>query len=529
LIHQGQKHHWRIPILPEDWEASHHTGSNRSFKLTQSWLQECTHEHPSCKSTGSPLPSRVVLITGPQKARIYQSRGEIENYACLSHCWGKIKIIQTTLSTLKGYEEELPWEDLSLTFQEAISVAFRLGYKYIWIDSLCIVQDDKKDWRHEGSRMSQIYAGAHLTIAATASSDGSGGCFRRYKTHSLTQISYPAADGSELKLGIRLGVEDTRWHYSRLPLFGRAWAFQELLLSNRVLHCLEKELLWECRTKTTFQLFTHESSIRRLSHTHSPSSLTEILSKNETEIANRWSSIVRLYSGHQLTNEEDIFPALQGISKHMSEHINSPYIAGLWEINIIQGLLWYAQSPVRPQKWRAPSWSWASMACAVTWDRTAWSPRGFTPFASHVTSQIKPVDLDEFGQLESGMITLRGRCFRNREEGVFCTDGVRRTGNIAYNKRPSWMNHIYDYFQDCNRFDGIRPHSEPLIPGQRAKTVLMGTCRSTYHFLILRPVPMLYGTYERFAYMKLRRDPNFPGNLPGVFYFVGREEIIHII
>ncbi|PZC95435.1 hypothetical protein A1F95_05969, partial [Pyrenophora tritici-repentis] len=89
------------------------------------------------------------------------------------------------------------------------------------------------------------------------------------------------------------------------------------------------------------------------------------------------------------------------------------------------------------------------------------------------------------------------------EEGVFCTTLNKQTGNATYPNRSGWMKYAGRFAQDCEDFDGMRPHSSPLVPGQRAKTVLMGELDLTFQFLILRPVPDAQNTYERFAYMDL--------------------------
>lgn len=67
----------------------------------------------------------------------------------------------------------IPWAELPNTFQDAITVTRMLGLKYIWIDSLCIVQDDAQDWEREAAKMAIIFEAAYVTIAATAASNGS--------------------------------------------------------------------------------------------------------------------------------------------------------------------------------------------------------------------------------------------------------------------------------------------------------------------------------------------------------------------
>jgi hypothetical protein len=99
-------------------------------------------------------------------------------YASLSHCWGKIKIITLTEGNLREFlEAEIALSRLSQTFCDAISVAKSLNVRYLWIDSLCIIQDSVADWNVESRTMLQVYQNAYCNIAATHAKNGSGGLF----------------------------------------------------------------------------------------------------------------------------------------------------------------------------------------------------------------------------------------------------------------------------------------------------------------------------------------------------------------
>jgi hypothetical protein len=110
-------------------------------------------------------------------------------YASLSHCWGKLKIITLTTSNLAGFQHEIPLKELPKTFQEAIYVTRYLGLQYIWIDSLCILQDSSEDWAKESVQMADVYGAAEINIAATGAADGSGGCFFERSDSWRTQVS----------------------------------------------------------------------------------------------------------------------------------------------------------------------------------------------------------------------------------------------------------------------------------------------------------------------------------------------------
>ena len=115
-----------------------HTGSSAAVKKVQTWYSECLPSHTECLlNSVSPLPTRIIHIQGPDKARLHISGTEHAEYACLSHCWGGQSVIQTTTRNLEQYTAEIPWEELPRTFRDAIIFAYSIGFKYLWIDSLC--------------------------------------------------------------------------------------------------------------------------------------------------------------------------------------------------------------------------------------------------------------------------------------------------------------------------------------------------------------------------------------------------------
>ncbi|KAH6639048.1 heterokaryon incompatibility protein-domain-containing protein [Boeremia exigua] len=165
---------------------------------------------------------------------------ELELYSLQPHC------------TKRG----IRWDDLPKTFQDAIRMTSLLDIDFIWIDSLCIIQNDKDDWATESAKMADIYEYASLTLSATASAGDSYGCFSAsFSTSRSLPISLPEDVGT-CELAVRKPI--THWNtigqsemHARFPLMSRGWAFQERLLSRRVLHFSEEELVWECRELTT--------------------------------------------------------------------------------------------------------------------------------------------------------------------------------------------------------------------------------------------------------------------------------------
>ena len=128
------------------------TSFSVSLSLASSWIAECTNHHGTCRSNAeaSTLPTRVLDVRN-SKVKLHLSKGEQAQYICLSHCWGQSQPLRNTKATLSSLTQGIAWNSLSQTFQDAIVVTRTLGICYLWIDSLCIVQDDNEDWEKEAS------------------------------------------------------------------------------------------------------------------------------------------------------------------------------------------------------------------------------------------------------------------------------------------------------------------------------------------------------------------------------------------
>lgn len=155
------------------------TSSEGSFEKLQEWITDCQTLHRECPALKPvPLPTRVLDVDPADDGvdcRLVKTAGKIGIYLTLSHCWGTTRMITTTLSTFASREAAIVWNELSQTFKDAISITRKLGFRYLWIDSLCIIQDDSSDWVIESSRVCDIYEKSFLTISAAHGRDGHAG------------------------------------------------------------------------------------------------------------------------------------------------------------------------------------------------------------------------------------------------------------------------------------------------------------------------------------------------------------------
>lgn len=178
-------------------------------RIIKAWLDECCSNHDACihgKLDETRFPTRILdLRSQPERGcsivlvdSISLNR-QTSCYATLSHCWGTAEVIRTTRSTLARRQLCIQWSELPRTFQDAITIVRALGVGFLWIDSLCIVQDDELDWKRESARMASVYSNSFINIAATGASDSSGGCFWprsiKHVSQSLCTTSFAISTG----------------------------------------------------------------------------------------------------------------------------------------------------------------------------------------------------------------------------------------------------------------------------------------------------------------------------------------------
>lgn len=170
------------------------TESDESWAVAREWIKNCLDSHEVCNSSMlDNYPSRLLelpkfdseLVLVPL---VIPSLENVEgSYATLSHRWGGADMFKLMTSNFADCRKGIPIQRLSQMLQETIRVVIRLRIRYLWVDCLCIFQDDgdSRDWRVECSRMEQYCGNAFINISATASRNGSQGLFRERKPDKL--------------------------------------------------------------------------------------------------------------------------------------------------------------------------------------------------------------------------------------------------------------------------------------------------------------------------------------------------------
>jgi hypothetical protein len=353
-----------------------------------------------------------------------------ERYAALSHCWGREQTIKTTKANLKSFMKCVPWLDLPRTFQHGITVAASLRLNYIWIDSLCIIQDDSLDWENESSKMAGIYENAVLTIAASSSAGDADG-FLVPRSEILGEVLEGTVDMQPESPGmptIPITLRPQLDHYSEFapdePLELRAWTFQERLLSRRALLFSSHELRWECNTTPDCECGLNKQAEDFFSP--HPYTFESSLSSGDENSSSIWyEEIVPRYTKGMLTKPEDKLPALSGVANRFARLTGDQYVAGLWKKDLLFGLLWrLVENPPHPMpyRYRAPSFAWSSIDGKVAFTKPGqFSEMSWTSEIISVSCQ--PAGLDRFGQVAEGRLVIYGPlvlCWLYLEQGIAC-------------------------------------------------------------------------------------------------------------
>lgn len=451
--------------------TARHIDSNPSsesfFNLATEWINSCKTQHSICAEADSTttrnLPKRVIDV-GPDTnngIRVFEHDDLLnrldEPYTALSHCWGKSQHLTSTHknNTLDRWKQNIPFNLLPQTFQDAVVLTRKLNIKYVWIDSLCIIQDDGQDWEIEAAKMASIYNGADLVLAATGSTDGDGGCLFERAPFVTISGSFPdggpyeiygrasnshAAFGWGAERGSYKGTEnDILGEDPDVPLLSRAWCFQERLLATRILHFTRYEAVFDCLTGMECEcgaLHEHADDFlvsprRIIKSGHKYVENTRSVKGSTAEVQARrhlpppsqaekgfsqhhelWRDMIVQYSTKSITYKKDGFPAIAGLATKWSNDITGRYLAGLWEKALLDGLRWSVtrKDSGKEHEYVAPSWSWLSVQREVEWGIASFDGMEYYVNVDYSRKKCHPKsDLNPFGEVSCGYIFLTGQ------------------------------------------------------------------------------------------------------------------------
>jgi hypothetical protein len=393
----------------------------QAMDAVRGWLKHCRANHPKCsvKREGF-MPRRLVQIVGSDISTVpcnplvsvqftevpilkLVEPDEPVPYVALSYCWGTNKNhwTTTTTSNIESHRKWISALTIPRTIAEAVQVTRLLGFQYIWIDALCIIQDDVEDWTAEAARMGNVYSTAELVISANVTNDCTRptagfqtvgiayqGCFSLEGffdkvvpgvqwDDSLGDAAFPSPEKFTTPDGVVLRMAHLHSIASAgayRPLDMRGWTCQESLLGRRMLSLTGFECVWTCDetidcecgySQTVLENQIPDAKkgqmwestlpyrpVQRLRRAAVEGRVTDDLPTIAT-IRNSWRQLVADYTQREITVESDKLVAISGMARMFGkvlsmlsedwDNATPAYLAGLWRDNLHQDLLWFGQ------------------------------------------------------------------------------------------------------------------------------------------------------------------------------------------
>ncbi|KAH8685460.1 heterokaryon incompatibility protein-domain-containing protein [Tricladium varicosporioides] len=404
--------------------------TQESLQLCKQWLIACQNCHTRCNlSSSSFMPTRLVCVRGSPRVVSTSEWSDAQRFATLSHCWGSCSFLTLTKSNIWEFEESIPAKALSKTFLDAIFVCQQLDVDYIWIDSLCIIQDDVEDWEREAALMTKVYGSSYVNIAASGAEDGSVGLFFRRSTAWQCRVKVPVSG-----TGMHYNCIPFRMHeesIQHMPLYRRGWAVQERLLPSRTILFTATQIFWECYENTACEIFpkSYPKEIPHESDDDHDTSQRIFRKEHVQDIP--WDEIIRQYTRCNLTFNRDRLVAISGLAREIQCQSSNQYCAGLWRDDIEAQLLWLIDEDksiisLKPNK-RAPTWSWASV------DGPVLMPPVLNPvFCAKYLDLHTPPGEDLFGPISTAQISLS--CLNLWRQAIGELGGSQDEGSSWYHR-----------------------------------------------------------------------------------------------
>lgn len=379
------------------------------------------------------LPPRVLdlrLYASEGKLRLYDTAESKGTYACLSYCWGAKNPCMTTKDTLVSNVDNIPWSSLPQTYKDAVQVTSALGISFLWIDALCIIQGDLKDWEYHSAEMSNIYGNSIVVIAAVDASDVTQGFLHGPRTVSdifALETSNATLEIESLRVYARRTLDhiwlghnswDNMDKIGQIPLWSRAWCLQEEILAPRLLSFYIDDIFFQCRANTfrcecDFQPGP-EIVDKTAELTPLKAALGACLDTNKSENPNvEWQTIIHNYSRRNLTVPTDKLPALSGVARIAQQTYKVEYLAGHWKDDtFFQSLCWDSLEKMDDADGQgtfvAPSWSWMAFRGRISRNNPVHDDYRVAKGTKLLSYTMKLASQDPTGALLDGYLVVRG-------------------------------------------------------------------------------------------------------------------------
>ncbi|KAI8649314.1 hypothetical protein LRP88_11507 [Fusarium phalaenopsidis] len=498
--------------------------SQRALSYLADRVNNCKRNHAKCHKESQWFPTRALHVQKLNSIISVKvvSREDVPSgieYITLSHRWGDSEQLTLTSDTLVTFSEGIPAERLPRLFSETAQVAHQLNVPYLWIDSLCIIQDSEDDLAQELAVMDKVYHNAYANVAATFASDSSHPLFPDQSPLSFLSHKAPSPTGTPTNTAPKFwwfeGDARVFTHLDEQLLYNRGWVFQERCLATRNVSFTRSQLFFECSEELSCE--ATDISNPSLNNTfdyplrYLPLSIfqdsdaqqdPELFSINRLDQLTKaqcldvWHKMVQMYSPLALSDANDKLAAMSGLARRFHSRLQTPYYAGLWSANLRSEICWARAHTKRSRGpptannrvvgYRAPTWSWASVDGEVEIDY-----RGTSSFSwsfEILEAYTTPLKGDKFAQLADGRLGLRGTMLVVREEDARANNS--RKALIFLN--PPTRQPLYCYW-DVDGYEVTFPFYAFIL---RSRVDRLSN-KFEIHCLVLTPVTPSRGVYRR--------------------------------
>ncbi|KAK3310982.1 heterokaryon incompatibility protein-domain-containing protein [Chaetomium strumarium] len=528
------------PSFFPEWNVVSAADVNEWAPRAESWLRSCTDHHASCASTGGSFqPTRLIDVRDLSHPLLAISGGDAQHrahpYAVLSYVWGPKQDYVLTKATVSQMCMGLDLSRTPKTISDAIRVAHRLGFDYLWVDALCIIQDSPEDKARELPLMANVYKESSLCIVAATAAAASEGFLEtptpptRFMVEPF-QIRLDSADGGPSSLTFAYRAP---YMASADPISTRAWTLQERVLSRRLLLFGRNGVMWMCR-----ECFINPGAAPDAGPPYQTSlgpDAGESESDDEGDHAaelERWMAIRADYSEMDLSYCTDKLPAISAVAAEVGRRTGWTYLAGMWAHNLFSELHWRCtkhgpsgeQLVLKPDKAKragyiAPSWSWASVGLGGIVDsegeRGDREPFDFTILECHVDASPD----FPFGPVSGGHLDVRGKAveltWRPEENGI----------------NPGWDVSLIDEQQQLSSVGtpyivgaaALDPLDAHLDPARKLVCLGMSKLRlgrqriQPIEGLLLLPSQSHSGVFHRIGFFRMNAPSVFDGAMTSIF------------
>jgi hypothetical protein len=443
---EGDSYYDRLKETCRAFPLSESTDNPDVIELANQWLNDCEakllgHENCIMPRRGVFHPARLLDVSGETvHLSLRSQRIEQEPYCALSYCWGTSRQVVLTASNEEDLSRSIELDILPKTIKDAIHVTRCLGIRYIWVDSLCIIQDGDsgKDWIYHSTQMSEIYSNCILNLSADRASTAQEGFLGQRAWPAIRPVFNDGILGlstTQRKCVITFtNVADMA--LATEPLGSRAWVLSERMLSPRTLHFGAGEMFWEC---PGYNLASESCPEGFCPFPRNYIYANFELLNHPTDKIEDWIKVLNSYSILSLTMPaSDKLVALAGVGRLYEKHTKNTLVAGIIKDTLPQSLLWersqfYSPETKRSPRYRAPSWSWASFDGPLGFYMSRDNFGRSKNIADVLDVWTKPVEgHDHLGQIEDGAITICG-------PAISLTDLQK----LVFLRQADWLLHLY--------------------------------------------------------------------------------------